>query len=373
MSATNILLVGIATVTATHIGRQLLGTSPSFNIPQLASVEVHLHPAVILMLLVLLGIVMGLVSVLFIRGLYWTEDRFDALPGNYYSRHALGMLCVGIMMYLLMRYSGHYYVQGVGYATIVDILTGVLSDPWFLLLLFVLKLMATCLSLGSGASGGVFSPALFMGATVGAAYGQLVVQFFPELHAAIPAFAIAGMAAAIGGTTGAVLTGIVMLTEMTADQSVVLPLIVVVLTAAAVRRSIMRESIYTLKLLRRGKVVPEGLQAAITSASRVRDVMRTDVTIVERNDPDTADAWVLSQDNNTITIPDMTDQQVVTLSYIVAAADDNFVATLHRLQSDGAQIILVASECGELQAENIIGVLGPHEIARHTESLAAML
>ena len=367
VSATNVLLVGIATVTATHIGRLLLGTSPSFNIPQLASVEVHLHPAAILGILVLLGIVMGLVSVLFIRGLYWAEDRFDALPGNYYSRHALGMLCVGIMMYLLMRYSGHYYVQGVGYATIVDILTGVLSDPWFLLLLFVLKLMATCLSLGSGASGGVFSPALFMGATVGAAYGQLVVQFFPELHAAIPAFAIAGMAAAIGGTTGAVLTGIVMLTEMTADQSVVLPLIVVVLTAAAVRRDIMRESIYTLKLLRRGKVVPEGLQAAITSASRVRDVMRTDVTIVERNDPDTADAWVLSP-NNTVSITDTTDHRLATLPYIVAEADDNFVATLQRLHFTGAQIILVTSESSEVQARNIVGVVGSHEIARHTES-----
>jgi CIC family chloride channel protein len=211
-----------------------------------------------------------------------------------------------------------------------------------------------------------------MGATVGAAYGQLVVQFFPELHAVIPAFAIAGMAAAIGGTTGAVLTGIVMLTEMTADQSVVLPLIVVVLTAAAVRRGVMRESIYTMKLLRRGKVVPEGLQAAITSASRVRDVMRTDVTIVDSNDPVTKSTWVLSPDN-TVTIPDMTDQQVVTLSYIVAAADDNFVATLHRLQSDGAQIILVTSGSGEVRARDIIGVLGRREIARHTESLAAML
>jgi len=100
--------------------------------------------------------------------------------------------------------------------------------------------------------------------------------------------------------------------------------------------------------------------------------MRTDVTIVERNDPDTADAWVFSP-NNTVSIPGVTNHQVTILSYIVAVADDNFVATLHRLQSDGAQIILVASEYGEVRARNIIGVLGPHEIARHTELLAAML
>ena len=60
---------------------------------------------------------MGLLSVIFIRGLYGMEDVFDAIPGNYYTRHALGMLCVGVMIYLLYRFAGHYYVQGVGYAT----------------------------------------------------------------------------------------------------------------------------------------------------------------------------------------------------------------------------------------------------------------
>ena len=109
------------------------------------------------------------------------EDLFEAMPGNYYTRHALGMLCVGVMMFLLMRHTGHYYVEGVGYATIMDILRGSLSSPWFLLLLAALKLLATCLSLGSGASGGVFSPALFMGAAGGAAFGYLCQTLFPGL------------------------------------------------------------------------------------------------------------------------------------------------------------------------------------------------
>jgi len=85
-------------------------------------------------------------------------------------------------------------------------------------------------------------------------------MLFPELGIGIPAFAIAGMAAAIGGSTGAVLTGIVMLTEMTGDQSVIIPLIIVVTTAAATRRCVMKESIYTMKLYRRGKTVPETLK-----------------------------------------------------------------------------------------------------------------
>lgn len=375
VSATNVLLVGIATVTATHIGRLLLGTSPSFDIPQLAVSSTHLHPALLLGLLALLGILMGLVSVIFIRGLYWAEDRFNALPGNDYSRHALGMLCVGIMMYLLMQQAGHYYIQGVGYATIVDILTGILSDPGFLLLLFALKLAATCLSLGSGASGGVFSPALFLGATIGAACGQLLIQFFPELNIPIPAFAIAGMAAAIGGSTGAVLTGIIMLTEMTADQSVIMPLIIVVISAAAVRRLVMKGSIYTMKLRRRGKGVPEGLQAAITSTTRIGDLMRTDVQLVATVDPAMPDAWVLCADNSVTTphtsVPDS--DAPATWKYILAQKEDGLADTLRRMQDAGAQVVLVTEDSSAVSAQKVIGVLGQQEIARHTETLATLL
>ena len=222
---------------------------------------------------------MGLASVAFIRGIYWMEDVFDAIPGNYYTRHMLGMLLTGVMMYLLFRFAGQYYVQGVGYATIMDILTAALKDPWFLLLLMALKLLATFLSLGSGASGGVFSPALFVGATGGAAFAYLCNAAFPGMEAHVPTFAIAGMAAMIGGTTGAVLTGIIMISEMTRDYSVVLPLVITVSTAYATRKMIMVESVYTMKLMNRGHTVPEGLQAAVLTTKTVRDVMETDFAV----------------------------------------------------------------------------------------------
>ena len=378
VNAVNVMLVAIATVTATHIGRLLLGIDPSFNIPALALPNFQIHLSTELLLFIVLGVLMGLISVVFIRLLYWTEDLFEALPGNYYTRHALGMLCVGIMMYLLLHYTGHYYVQGVGYATIMDILTGVLTQPWLLLLLFVLKLMATCLSLGSGASGGVFSPALFMGATAGSAFGHLALWIFPGLELSIPAFAIGGMAAAIGGSTGAVLTAIVMLTEMTADYNVVTPLIIVVVSATAVRKLLMRESIYTMKLLRRGNVVPEGLQAAITSAKRVSDLMRTNINVVDSGDPaaQNDDVWIITTEE-TISIPKKIsqtangDRQIK--NYILAKKETSFVEAMRIMKAADAEVILVSEFLGDNKASHIIGVLDEQTIANHAEELVALL
>ena len=207
IDARNVLLVATATAIATCISRLLMGTHPAFFIPTLAVPDFIQTQPWALVAFPLLGVLMGLLSVAFIRGIYGMEDMFDAMPGNYYTRHMLGMLCVGVMMALLFHNTGHYYIQGVGYATIIDILNGSLINPWFLLLLVALKLLATSLSLGSGASGGVFSPALFMGATGGAAFGHLCQALLPAVHVDIATFAVAGMAAAIGGSTGAVLTG----------------------------------------------------------------------------------------------------------------------------------------------------------------------
>jgi CIC family chloride channel protein len=269
IDARNLLLVTLATVTATYIGQLLLGTHPAFFIPVLEAPEFYLTRPLALLIFAVLGVLIGILSVAFIRGIYAMEDVFDTIPGNYYTRHALGMACVGVMMVVLQHTAGHYYVQGVGYATILDVLLGTLTNPWLLLLLVVLKLAATSLSLGSGASGGVFSPALFVGATGGAAFGQLCLFLLPSVNVGIPTFAVAGMGASIGGTTGAVLTGIVMITEMTQDHSAILPLLISGSIAYAVRKALMDESIYTMKLLARGHIVAEGLVSA--TAARLQE------------------------------------------------------------------------------------------------------
>jgi len=127
-------------------------------------------------------------------------------------------------------------VQGVGYATIQDVLTSVQFPLYFLILLFVAKLLATSLTLGSGASGGVFSPALFMGATAGGAYGLLLHRLFPGLGVAAPAFAVVGIGGVVGGATGAALAAIVMIFEMTLDYTVIIPLTLTVAISYAIRK-----------------------------------------------------------------------------------------------------------------------------------------
>ena len=279
ISARTLLVLAVTSVVAILISHQLLGTHPSFYIPALEVPDFASFQPVALAQFLMLGGLMGVLSVVFIRGLYWMEDVFDAIPGNYYSRHALGMLCVGIMIYLLFRFTGQYYEEGVGYATVMDVLQGVLNDPWFLLLLLGLKLLATWLSLGSGASGGVFSPALFVGATGGALFGHLCHALIPGLQVSLPAFAIAGMAGMIAGSTGAVLTGIIMIMEMTQDHRVMLPLILTTAVAYAIRRALMEEDIYTMKLVARGHVVPVGFRRPSVAGVRVRDLMDRDMAV----------------------------------------------------------------------------------------------
>ena len=271
VSAGTLLPVMIATAVACHIGRIAFGVDQSFYIPSLEIPQTSVLSIWIIILAIPLGIMVGLMCVAFIRGIYWSEDKFDSIRGGYYLRHPLGMLFVGIEICIFMTFTGHYYIQGVGYAGIMDVLRSTIFNPWFLILLLAGKFLATCLTLGSGASGGIFSPSLFMGAMLGGAFGTVLTGIFPDMTFAPVAFAIAGMAAAVGGSTGAVLTGIVMVFEMTRDYSVILPVLVTSIVAYATRKSLCDPSIYTLKLIRRGKKVPEGLTLSFYASQSQRE------------------------------------------------------------------------------------------------------
>ena len=131
------------------------------------------------------------------------------------------------------------------------ILNGELSSPYLILILFALKLLATSLTLGSGASGGIFSPALFVGATLGGAYGILLHRFFPGLAISPPAFAVAGMAGMVGGTTGAAMAAIVMIFEMTLDYDVIIPMTLTVALSYGIRKSLCSVSLFLMEDLDR--------------------------------------------------------------------------------------------------------------------------
>jgi len=198
VSVRTFLPVALATGTATFIARLYFGLEPAFQMPVLETLFHQRTSFTALLLFGLLGVLAGLAATAFIKGLHWVEGAFDRIR-NPYFRHATGMLLVGLIIYGLFRAFGHYYVEGVGYATVQDLLLGGLRTAPLLTLLFACKLAATCLSLGSGSSGGIFSPSLFMGATLGGALGTFAQTLFPWLKLSVPGFAIVGMAAMVGG------------------------------------------------------------------------------------------------------------------------------------------------------------------------------
>jgi chloride channel protein, CIC family len=280
VSVNTFLPVAVATGTATFIGRLFFGTHPSFQVPAIVALPAEPPAAVLIIgLYIVLGCLIGAAAAAYIRGLYALEDLFDRIPGNYF-RHCLGMLLVGVLIYWLHKSFGHYFVEGVGYATIQAILTGQLNAAGLLALLFVCKLAATSLSLGSGSSGGIFSPSLYMGATLGAAFAGLVTLIAPGMPINLPAFAMVGMGAMVGGATGAAMTAVTMIFEMTRDYAIVLPMILAVAVALGVRRLLSRENIYTLKLARRGHAIPKALQANMFLVRKASEVMERDFLVV---------------------------------------------------------------------------------------------
>jgi CIC family chloride channel protein len=278
LSARTFLPVALATGMATFVGRIFFGIHPAFTIP--AELLSSQHPATLpaILLFALLGAIIGVAGTAFIRGLSFAEDIFEEIE-NPYLRNFVGMLMLGILIYVLMRFAGHYYVEGVGYSTIQAILNGDMQLPALLAILFLAKLFATSLSLGAGASGGIFSPSLFMGATIGGAFGALVTVIHPAEGVDATTGAIIGMAAMVGGGTGAAMTAVTMIFEMTRDYDLVMPSIVAVALAIGVRRLLSIENIYTIKLVGRGHFVPKAMHANMFLVRRAGDVMERNFVV----------------------------------------------------------------------------------------------
>jgi CIC family chloride channel protein len=279
VSVETFLPVAIATGTATFVGRWFFGDAPAFHVPPIQAMAVDPGALLVLILFAALGTLTGIAAAGFIRGLHLAEDLFDRIRFRY-LRHMLGMLMLGALMYLLFRTLGQYYVDGVGYATVQAVLAGQISTFWLLGLLSICKALATSLSLGSGSSGGIFSPSLFMGATLGGGFAALLNAAGLPIQLSVPAFAMVGMGAMVGGGTGAVMTAVTMIFEMTLDYSIVMPMIVAVAMSIGARRVLSRETIYTFKLVRRGRAIPKARHANMFLVRSAREVMDADIQVL---------------------------------------------------------------------------------------------
>jgi len=387
VSATTFLPVALAVGMATFVGRLFFGDQPAFAVPA----ELGLMPAgpdgvAVLALYAILGALIGVAATGFIHGLHWAEDMFDRIPGRY-TRHIIGMAMVGLLMWILMNTTGHYYVDGVGYDTIQATLTGSLGTAPFLLMLFFGKLFATSVSLGSGSSGGIFSPSLFMGATLGAAFAGLCSMIFPTLPISVPAFAMVGMGAMVGSGTGAVLTAIAMTFEMTLDYEVVLPMVIASAVALGIRRMMSTESIYTIKLVRRGHPVPDTLHANIFLVRSARNIMDTDVQHVDqaatiadlrRTERGIACAYprIVTRGRRILGVLSASDVashtrdsralvgDLVSQNFVVTHADAPAFDVIARMAKRRVPYALVVSSRGRPHASDVIGVISNETVAR---------
>lgn len=266
----NFILIVISSVFSAMISRVYWGDTPAFKVQPYAMVS----PEELGFYLVL-GILCGLFAVLYIKTLYKAEDIFDSIRQvPEYFKPVIGGLLVGCI--------GLYFPQvfGVGYENIEKVLSN--SYSWLLVftLLFA-KLIATCLTIGSGGSGGVFAPGLFMGSMLGGSFGFLVDKFFPYITAPPGAYALVGMAGVFAGTSQAPITGIIIIFEMTGDYKVVLPLMIVCVISALVARGLSPETIYTQKLARRGLHLRAGNNVDLMASMPVEAVMTSEVKTLD--------------------------------------------------------------------------------------------
>lgn len=246
--------VVISSVTASAVSHTLLGQEAFFHVPRYA-LGSHWE----LLTYAALGAVGAVVARTFVVVLYWTEDRFDAAAVPDMLKPAIGGLMLGGLAWFLPD------VLGTGHHAIEAALHGELLSG-ALLLLVVGKIVATSFTLGSGGSGGVFAPSLFVGAMVGGAFGYGVDALFPGLGAEPGAYALVGMGAVFAGSTWAAITAILVLFELTRDYELILPMMIACVTSVLVAKRLSNDTIYTLKLRRRGIDLDE----PDTPLSRVR-------------------------------------------------------------------------------------------------------
>jgi CIC family chloride channel protein len=251
----------ISAVIATAVSRHFLGNMPAFIVPKYELVSFYEFP-----LYLALGLLCAMVAVAFIRMLYKTEDVFNALKIPPYLKAGVGGFILGLGALVFPQ------VLGVGYGAIDRALSQSFAW-WFLLPLIPAKIMATSITIGSGGSGGIFAPSLLVGSMTGGLFGILVHQAFPAVTASQGAYAIVGMGAVLSATTHGPLTAILMLFEMTGDYKIILPLMITCIISSLAAGQMLKESIYTLKLIRRGIDIREGKEINILKAIRVADVM----------------------------------------------------------------------------------------------------
>lgn len=256
----------IGAVTATAVSRAILGDAPAFPVPDYGLASPWELP-----LYVALGLVCAFAALLFTRVFVGSENLFGRFKIPPMLRPAVGGLAVGLIALAAPR------VLGRGYETIGELLHGDAAPVLLLLAWVVAKLLASGASFGSWGSGGIFAPVLFVGAGVGAAFGQLIAPLFPDLGLSPGAYALVGMAAVMSGVTHAPMSSIVIVFELSGSYSLILPLLLAAVISTLVSDVMKQESIYNVMLSRTGRTLHRLREIDLMQTVSVRELMDRDV------------------------------------------------------------------------------------------------
>ncbi len=359
----------ISAVSATAISRHYLGDFPAFVLPTYKLNSILEFP-----LYALLGIFCALVAVGFTLFLYRSEDAWDKIHFPEYLKALIGGILMGAMGLVFPQ------VLGVGYGAI-DLALMIKLSWWFMLLLVLFKILATSMIIGSGGSGGIFAPSLFMGAMAGGAFGSIMHTFFPSVVASAGAYAVVGMGAVVAATTHGPLQAILIIFEMTGDYKIILPLMVTCIISTLVARRLCGESIYTFKLIRRGINIKEGKEVNVLKSIPVKNVMYHTVEMVPENLPlkELAEKLPKSKSNNFIVVNDReeisgvltfydyydalfngkTDDQmlvkdIMTPDVVTVSIEDNLSIALEKITTDDFSILPVVMADNPLKIKGIL-------------------
>ena len=262
----------ISSVTGTVVSQHFLGDFPAFVVPPYSLVH-----AGELLAYAGLGLLAGLAALAFTRTLYATEDLVDRIRIYPPLKTMAGGALIGIIGIWLPQ------IYGVGYETINDALNG--DILWkTMAILVVVKLLAVSITIGSGGSGGIFAPSLFIGAMLGGTVGVLVHSIWPASTGSPGAYALVGMGAVVAAGTHAPITAIVIIFELTSDYKIILPLMISCIIATLLATQLQTASIYTMKLMRRGVDIRGGRAFDLLQSIPVHEQMRTDMATVRPHD-----------------------------------------------------------------------------------------
>ncbi len=367
-------LVVISSVSATAVSRAFLGREPAFQLLERFSLASERE----FMLYLVLGMTLGLLAALYVRSVYGLETLF-----NNWKRSSVFKALVGGLVVGALGLFGSNLIFGVGYEGVQMVLDDRLALH-LMLLLVGFKLLATSITLAAGGSGGVFAPALFIGAMAGGAFGQVAHIVYPDWTAPSGAYALVGMAGLFGAAAHAPMTAAIILFEMTDDYQIILPLMLTVVVSHLVKSRISTESIYSVKLENLEAQTSPGHEISLLDNLLVADVVSERFEVVAPDAPledltrkmgsGATQSWpvvvkgslvgIISQaDIETALVDredrDLTAKDIMTTAVVTLRPEDTLREGFRRFSQHGIQLIPVVEGDAGIR---IVGVVRRHEM-----------